>query len=242
MTALASLISVLADSPMWYASADWWTALFTGGLLVAAVVTARIALRAATSAAETYRLESGPVIVLTKALTHAKAEHPERYVLSQDTSGKAQLRRWSADLDEPLMNAQGSTLSPHYNGRPAWPRITLELRNVGRSPAIHPQVHLRFCLSPRSNIDYQELSTPPKNAGSSSAPPWTAGRDYPYLLKNAGQVRGTVTLPIVAAGQKEYVSIESRLTAEFTILVGQETDLRSRAKIIDGTTEQLRLS
>jgi len=45
-------------STPWYESAEWLTALFTGGLLLVAVVTAVLGLLAAQTSNETYRLES----------------------------------------------------------------------------------------------------------------------------------------------------------------------------------------
>jgi len=223
----------------WYESAEVLTALFTGGLLIVAIVTAVLGLQAARTVNDTYRLESAPVIVVNS--TSVKVDRPERYVLTLDTSRKAlQLRQQSYELDEPL-KSPGVSMSPHFGGRPSWPQLTLELHNVGRSPAIYPRLYLFCNFSPASDLDYSKILAPPDKAKQPFSDPWTVGRDYPYILERADTLLGSVGTPVIAAGGRGFVSIENRVAADVEIRLRTPTNTRSNlaTKIINGTKEPL---
>jgi len=140
------------------------------------------------------------------------------------------------------MNPTGVTMSPHYGGSANWPTIMLELRNVGRSPAIFPQLHLCCDLSPAGDIDYVKISTPPEAASNPYSAPWTIGRDYPYPLDRRRELRGIVNVPVIAAGNVAFINIENRIAANVGLKV-ITTDRHSKltSMIVDGTTEPLLL-
>jgi hypothetical protein len=221
----------LASTP-WYVSPEWWTALLTGGLLLVTAATAIFGLRVANAARSTYRLESAPVILVTKATS--RPIHAEDYVVT--LSGRAvTLRQRAHDLDEPMLRLSGSTSSPHYGGRPQWNTTVLELSNVGRSPAIRPEINLRCSLTPHKA---PAASAP---ARSSEDPPWLAGRDYPHPLQRVTVITAIVTVPVIPAGEKAYITIEkieNRIGADLGIEIASETDARSQSAIIDGINQR----
>jgi len=230
MSHLAPLLSVDVGTP-WYASPDWLTALFTGGLLLVAVVTAIFGLMAAWAAVKTARLEAAPVLVVTKPAgkeTYSTVE----YVIARDPTDRALcFRQRSYEWDEPLDNATGATLSRHYGGRPQWPHQTLDVRNVGRSPALSATVSLRFELTPELNTPYDRVATDPKPDNAMHGP-WTVGRDFPHRLEQQAELIGSIELPIVPVGETVRVVIENRFFATVRLSVIPE-DI-ARGAVVNG--------
>ncbi len=205
-----------------------------------AITTAILGLLAAKTANDAYRLESAPVIVVTRG-TGPQDLSAEEYVLSRDSAGHStQLRRRKYELDEPIIGP-GATLSPHYGGRPNWPRLTLQLRNVGRSPAIQPEIEINCILSAADGLNYENLSAQPADLGPNTS--WVAGRDYPFFPQRANEIRGSVRVPVVPANDVARVTIENRLAANVEFRVFAKPAISAKGlTTIDGTSEAMRLA
>ena len=117
------------------------------------------------------------------------------------------------ELDEPTGNPVGATLSPHYGGRPQWPKATVFLRNVGRSPAIHALLHLLLVTEPQTDMEYSALSRRRQNAEDPGAAPWIVGRDYPHNSQTLESTGGIVRIGVVPVGESVAGEIENRLAA-----------------------------
>jgi hypothetical protein len=122
-------------------SPDWWTAVFTGLLVLITGLAVYFGGKAANAAAEAFRLESEPVLVFTDSgvpprrkiemapwRAEAFAVDPTRwYILDIDINQRIYLR---------LDNHELNTTAVEPPGR------YVEVRNVGRSPAVGITVRL----------------------------------------------------------------------------------------------------
>jgi hypothetical protein len=205
---------------------DFWTAVFTGALLIVAVVTAWIGLSALTTANETALLEATPYLVLTEGGPIGKMpdEHQD-YVLSCAVGGVGTptLRSRSYEADEPQLGP-GVTMSPHYGGRRDWPRRVIGMRNVGRSPAVDVAINITFELDEPDGLDYEKLTKHPRS-GDANPAPWSAGRDYP-LRKVGTNGTGVIEIPAIAPSETAFVLIENRFAATTSINIPNSATAR----------------
>ena len=179
---------------------EFWTAVFTLGLLVTAVYTAKIGLAALATGAETSKLESMPFLVVAQSLTAPAAD--QTYVISAPDGGLvARLRPLDFRLDSPEARP-GVTISTHYGGQPDWRRTAVLVKNVGRSPAVAVEIAVVFKLK-------QRLDSGAENPNDGEGLP---GRDYPHPLDQTGGF-GTITIPSLMPGETTCIVIQNRYAA-----------------------------
>lgn len=140
---------------------DAWSGLCALGLLIVAVVTARLGLRSLETANETLRLEARPYLVLTLAPTGPMPEYIVDNVLAPVVKGTLPfLRALDYGADEPRTKPKGTTVSRHYGFRPSWPQALVAIKNVGRSPVVGVKIDARFSLEGES-LNYDVISKDP---------------------------------------------------------------------------------
>jgi hypothetical protein len=202
---------------------DLWTATFTLGLLIVAAVTAYIGLGGLRTANETLRLEAAPYLVVTESLT---ADWAEKYVITAPNEGRglvASLRAWDVKKDEPRPEpGSGSVVNPHWGGRLSWPRVTLAVKNVGRSPAISVRVDATFTLSVPDNYKPASAETQKDSRGWA----WVAGRGSPLKCDRTGGF-GFILFSSIMPGETVYVTIENRYAADVDLSLSKTASIVS---------------
>jgi hypothetical protein len=198
----------------WWTDAAWYSAMAAGALVVITAVATIVGGRAAQSAARTYRLESEPLIVVRKASQqnqdHASAD---LYIVlaPKAVAEGLELRKWR--LEDNTM-AEGWTAAD-VGGQPRAKRLTFEIRNVGRSPAVEPVITW--------DLSTPTLPTPTTKVLADLEPVTAVGA-------------GFMRLPSLPAGDVAYVIVENRLTSRVTLKAyqdGFQTDwtLRKRTRM-----------
>lgn len=174
-----------------FTDAGWITAIATWGLLFVTGIAAYFGIKAAVSAANTYRLESQPVVLVHQLVREEEAPHDPAHLLRQFTVDGTPLLADGIELREWRYSDGG-----HPNAQlSANKSITLEIHNAGRSPAL--AVRVPFTVSVPVFTDIH-------------AP------DGPEVGRKTGM--GYVTVPGIAANASVYVIVENLLGNEATLI------------------------
>lgn len=195
---------------MLHISAEAWTAIFTGGLFVVAVVGSWFGikqLRAATEQArianQLYKLEVAPIIAIGQ--TKGGNSGPDmRFVVTRDAQ-KTVFRPYDFDSDA----VRGTGRVAHYGGAPDFRRLTLEIHNAGRSPAVRLRIDFVIYVTDSTEGDVAWWRQKPQSHDGV----WEEGRDYPFVVAHAGTGHGTLMLPVLGVDKSFTVLVENRLGA-----------------------------
>jgi hypothetical protein len=213
-----------------HASAEFWTAWFTLGLLVAAI----FGLAGINTAAQAYKLEALPTLTFSYlTYTDTVGKNPLKFVVSKGWRGTygPSLRPITSVFDEHNGGLPNLTLTQIQRElhTTIWPSTAIAIRNVGRSPAIDVDIGVLLSFQPRV-FDYAEMSQnkPDRN-------PWEVGRDFPHPKPADVDVRSELTLASIMPEETVVVTIENRYAAEIMLTFddnGTAVDRLNHAKRI----------
>lgn len=193
-----------SDCP-WWTQPDWWTAIGTGCLVVITGAAVFFGARAAKAAVRAFQLEAEPVLVLTRTLTSPSRSYEmssvggryaidftDWYIIRKDDNKRIVFER---DVEHKLKTRM---VAP--------PGAFLEIRNVGRSPAIG--VTMRLYIYEGEHQSLKSLRTQPPNCGLLLD---GIGPQSSYFLGVSNQLTGEVRFKADAWGTQVVYSSVKRM-------------------------------
>jgi hypothetical protein len=198
-------------------TADAWTAVFTGGLLVVAILGSYFGIRQlravseqALVANELYKLEVAPIIAVSddRLVDDPSDASHMRFVVVYE-GGSVLLRPYEFVKD----TVRGQGRVAHYGGTPNFRALLLEIRNAGRTPAVRLRINFLVTATDRTQADVAWWREKPISHDG----PWEEGRDYPFILKDGGVGHGFLTFPVLGVERSISMRIENRLGTPVTL-------------------------